>query len=266
MNYVCPICGELLTKEERCYRCTNNHSYDIARQGYVNLLVVQQKHSLNPGDTRQQVLARREFLSTGAYSPIVQALITAAKNHKAAGPILDIGCGEGYYCTQLADAIGAELTGIDISKEAVRCAAGKYKDADWLCATASHLPLQDQSVGIITSLFALTMEKEFHRVLKPAGLYFQILAAEDHLLGLKRIIYPELKMKEKDTVPALEGFELLESIPICFQFTVEGNMVQNLLSMTPHAHRISKEGAQRLSETHELTDTASCILNVYRAI
>ena len=110
------------------------------------------------------------------------------------------------------------------------------------------------------------MEKEFLRVLKPAGLYFQILAAEDHLLGMKRIIYPELKMKEKDTVPALEGFELLESIPICFQFTVEGNMVQNLLSMTPHAHRISKAGAQRLAEIHELTDTASCILNVYRAI
>ena len=78
MNYVCPICGELMTKEERSYRCVNNHSYDIARQGYVNLLVVQQKHSLNPGDTRQQVLARREFLSTGAYSPIVQALIAAA--------------------------------------------------------------------------------------------------------------------------------------------------------------------------------------------
>lgn len=266
MNYICPVCGELLIKETKSYRCINNHSYDIARQGYVNLLVVQQKHSLNPGDTRQQVLARREFLSSGAYAPIVEMLITAAKKHKAAGPILDVGCGEGYYCTQLAAAIGAELTGIDISKEAVRCAAAKYKTADWLCATASHLPLQDQSVGIITSLFALTIEKEFRRVLKPNGLYFQILAAEDHLLGLKGIIYPELKTKEKDTIPALEGFDLMESIPIRFQFTAEGKMVQNLLSMTPHAHRISKDGAQRLADTHQLTDTVSCVLNIYKAI
>lgn len=266
MNYICPVCSELLTKEEKRYRCINNHSYDIARQGYVNLLVVQQKHSLNPGDTRQQVLARREFLSSGAYAPIVEALITAAKKHKASGPILDVGCGEGYYSTQLAAAMDAELTGIDISKEAVRCAAGKYKDADWLCATASHLPLENQSVGTVTSLFALTMEKEFHRVLKPNGLYFQVLAAEDHLLGLKKIIYPELKAKEKDVNPVLEGFELMESNPIRFQFTVEGNMVQNLLSMTPHAHRISKDGAQRLADTQKLTDTASCVLNIYRAM
>ena len=264
MHYICPICGNKLNKQERSYICENNHSFDIARQGYVNLLTVQQKHSLNPGDTRQQVLSRRAFLEAGHYAPIAQALIDTAKDLNVTGPILDVGCGEGYYSAQLADALDAQLFGFDISKEAVRCAAAKYKNANWFCATAAHIPVEDGSAGLVTSLFALTLPEEFRRVLKEDGYYFQVLAAHDHLLGLKSIIYPELKFKEKDSVPELPGFELVKSVPIRFSFTVEGEQIRNLFSMTPHVFRISKAGAEALSKTEVLTDTASCVLNVYR--
>ena len=266
MELVCPVCGERLHRGEKEYRCEKRHSFDIARQGHVNLLVVQQKHSLNPGDTRQQVLSRRTFLEGGFYEPIASALCDTAKGFGAVGPILDVGCGEGYYCTRLAQALGAQLLGLDISKEAVRCAAAKYKGHQWVCGTASHLPVESGSVGTLTSLFALTLPEEFHRVLASDGLYFQVLAAQDHLLGLKSVIYPELKLKEKDSVPELCGFERIRSVPIRFTFTVEGAQVQNLLSMTPHVYRISKEGAARLAATEKLTDTASAVLNVYRPI
>ena len=122
----------------------------------------------------------------------------------------------------------------------------------------------DKCVQTLTSLFALTLPEEFSRILADDGLYFQVLAAQDHLLGLKNIIYPELKLKEKDSVPELAGFSLVKSVPIRFTFTVEGAQVQNLLSMTPHVYRISKEGAARLAATEKLTDTASAVLNVYR--
>lgn len=266
MELICPICGAALCREDRCYRCENRHSFDIARQGHVNLLPVQQKKSLHPGDTREQVLSRRTFLEAGYYAPIADTLCQTALELGAKGPILDIGCGEGYYSSRLAAAMNAELTGLDISKEAVRCAAAKYKNALWICGTAAHLPVPDHSAGVITSLFALTMAEEFRRVLASDGLYFQVLAAQDHLLGLKSIIYPELKLKEKDSVPDLPGFRLVKTVPIRFEFTVEGEQVQNLLSMTPHVYRISKEGAARLAATDKLTDTASCVLNVYRPI
>ena len=264
MELFCPICGKLLNQVDRALVCEDRHSFDIARQGYVNLLPVQQKHSKNPGDTREQVLSRRCFLEAGYYAPICDALIDAAQTLGISGPILDVGCGEGYYCSRLARALNAELVGLDISKEAVRCAAAKYKDARWLCATASHIPLAEGSVKLLTSLFALTLPEEFSRVLHDDGYYFQILAAEDHLLGLKSIIYPELKHREKNTVPELSGFALEKSIPIRFSFTVEGEQVQNLFSMTPHVFRITKAGAERLKNTKTLTDTASCVLNVYR--
>jgi SAM-dependent methyltransferase len=178
--------------------------------------------------------------------------------------ILDVGCGEGYYGTRLAQALGLSLTGLDISKEAVRCAAAKYKGPQWLCASAAHIPVPEGSVGLVTSLFALTLPEEYRRVLKEGGLYFQVLAAEDHLLGLKSIIYDTLTHKEKDSVPDLPGFTRLASFPIRFTFTVEGEQVQNLFSMTPHVFRIGKEGAERLRKTEKLTDTASCVLNVFR--
>ena len=264
MELICPLCGETLEKNEKSFRCPNRHSFDIARQGYVHLLPVQSKHSRSPGDTREQVISRRRFLEGGFYEPIARAVAQAAMETGVRGEILDVGCGEGYYGAYLASSLNCPLTGVDISKEAVRCAAGKYKNALWLCGTAAHLPVADGEAGVVTSLFALTAAEEFRRVLRPDGLYFQVLAAQDHLLGLKSIIYPELKFKEKDTVPVLPGFSLVQSVPIRFSFTVEGTQVQNLLSMTPHLYRIGRAGAARLAATPRLTDTASCVLNVYR--
>ena len=263
MELLCPICGELLRKQDKSYRCELGHSFDIARQGHVNLLPVQNKRSLNPGDTAQQVAGRRAFLDGGFYAPIRDALCALAADHGCSGPILDIGCGEGYYSAHLAKELQTELLGLDISKEAVRYAAGRYKDATWICASAAHLPVKDQSFGLITSLFALTMPEEFKRVLRPDGAYIQVLAAEDHLMGLKNIIYPELHHKEKFSTPEIPGFRLAESRALRFTFTADGEQVQNLLGMTPHVYRITKEGADRLRQTQTLTDTASCVLNLY---
>ena len=264
MNLLCPICFEKLDPAGKQYVCPNHHSFDVARQGYVNLLTVQQKHSLNPGDTREQVLSRREFLEAGYYAPIADTLVETARELGIRGQILDVGCGEGYYSARLADGLDAPLTGLDISKEAVRCAAAKYKGKQWLCATAAHIPVEDGSVELLTSLFALTLPEEFRRCLKTDGYYFQVLAAEDHLLGLKSIIYDRLHHKDKNTVPELPGFTRIKTVPIRFSFAVEGRQVQNLFSMTPHVFRIGKDGAERLRKTEKLTDTASCVLNVYR--
>ena len=264
MDLLCPICGAPLAKRERALVCPSHHSFDIARQGYVNLLPVQQKHSQDPGDTREQVLSRRAFLDTGTYAPILEALIEAAREYGASGELLDVGCGEGYYCAGLSQALGLPLTGVDISKEAVRAAAARYKGPNWLCATAAHLPVGDERVGLLTSLFALTLPEEFLRVLRPGGLYIQVVAAEDHLLGLKRIIYDRLTHKEKHTTQELPGLTRLHSQQISFDFTLTKEQIPWLFAMTPHLFRIGKAGAARLAQAQTLEDRASCVLNVYR--
>ena len=73
-SYQCPLCQQVLVFNEQSYRCTNNHSFDQAKEGYVNLLPVQHKHSKDPGDNKAMVNARRAFLDLGFYQPLVKAI------------------------------------------------------------------------------------------------------------------------------------------------------------------------------------------------
>lgn len=264
---LCPSCGAVLTQADKQWFCRNGHSFDVARQGYVNLLPVTQKHSLHPGDTREQVAARRAFLDAGFYAPLAKAVCrTAVEYTPTARAILDVGCGEGYYSAQIAHELPqAALYGLDISKDAVRLAAGRYKSGVWLCATAAHLPFPEHSFDLLISMFSLTVPKEFHRVLTPGGIFLQVLAAEDHLLSLKQTIYPQLLHREKTFASVLPGFTLAECKTIDFSFTVQDAQIQNLLAMTPHVWRITRQGAERLAGLERLTDRASVVIQVYRA-
>ena len=264
MTLLCPVCGQPLTRSARTWRCENNHCFDEARQGYVNLLTVDRKHARHPGDTRDQVAARREFLDGGFYRPIADTVCRLLLPFRP-NAVLDAGCGEGYYLSALQDALpGAEYAGIDISKDAVRFASARNKQALWLTGTAAALPFPAGSFDAVLSMFALTVESEFSRVLSDEGHYLQVLAGPDHLMGLKSIIYPTIVQKEKTLHPDLCGFRAVHSETLEFSFTLQDpKQIQNLLSMTPHFWRISKEGAERLAATETLTDTAQVIFNLY---
>ena len=263
VQVLCPVCGKPLLCEERSWRCENGHGFDVARQGYVNLLTVDKKHSLHPGDTKEQVASRKAFLDGGYYAPIAEKLrdLLAAEQP---GAVLDVGCGEGYYLTAAAPQ-NAEVWGVDISKDAVRYAAVRNKNARWLVGTASHLPFADESFDCIVSMFALTEAAEFSRVLRKGGLFVQVTAHPEHLMGLKTIIYPQIIRKEKEQNPAYDGFAAVETEEVAFSFTLtEQAQVANLLSMTPHFWRISKEGAEAAAQTETLTDTARVLFRTYR--
>lgn len=259
---LCPYCGKPLTTERPAWKCENNHSFDVARQGYVNLLPVTQKHSLHPGDSAVMVAARRDYLNAGYYAPIAKKLRELVASYApGCRSILDAGCGEGYYLSKL-DA--QERWGVDISKDAVRYAAVREKSAKFLAATAVHLPFSDAVFDCVLSMFSLTAEAEFARVLKDGGIFVQVLAGENHLAALKGVIYPTLLKKEKTLHPQLDGFTLLHEETLSFPFTLETHeAVQNLLYMTPHAWRISREGAEALADIDRLTDCAEVVFNVY---
>ena len=265
MELLCPVCGQMLARENACWRCENRHSFDIARQGYVNLLTVDRKHAKHPGDTKEMVAARKAFLDGGFYQPIADKVIELTAP-LAPAAVLDAGCGEGYYLTRLQQALPqTAFAGLDISKDAVRFAAVRNKNALWLTGTAAALPFPGGSFDGVLSMFALTVEEEFSRVLRPDGWYLQVIAGPEHLMGLKNIIYPEILRKDKVLHAALDGFRLTHSETLEFTFVVEDNaQVRNLLSMTPHFWRISKDGAERLAATDRLTDTAQVIFNLYR--
>ena len=100
----CPLDGEPLNQSGTCWRCPAGHSFDVARQGYLHLLPVQKKRSLDPGDSKEMVAARQRFLNAGYYRPVAEAVSKAVMPGNASDTrlaCLDAGCGEGYYLRQL---------------------------------------------------------------------------------------------------------------------------------------------------------------------
>nr|WP_228531337.1 methyltransferase domain-containing protein [Micromonospora sp. ANENR4] len=186
----CPVCAEPLTETTagtaRALRCPRGHSFDIARQGYVNLLAGRAPHA---GDSAEMVAARADFLAAGHYDAVAAALATTAVRVADVDPyplVVDAGAGTGHYLAAvlaaLPDAAGLAL---DVSKPALRRAARAHpRAAAALADTWQRLPLADRSTAVLLNVFAPRNGPEFHRVLDPGGALLVVTPAADHLTEL----------------------------------------------------------------------------------
>ncbi|MGY4877489.1 putative RNA methyltransferase [Vreelandella aquamarina] len=276
----CPLDGQPLQLTGNTWCCAAGHSFDVARQGYVNLLPVQQKRSTDPGDSKQMVAARQRFLEAGYYQPIARAvskpLLHHAKSHaiSAAFSCLDAGCGEGYYLRELARAADAQplsLMGLDISKWAALSAAKQDNKhaplSRWVVGSNAHLPVQTATLDSVLCMFGFPVHIEFARVLKPGGLLVQVEAGTGHLRELREIIYPMLKPESADKGAVPEGFTHLESEALSYSVTLEGQgIIADLLTMTPHLYRVNQEGRARAEALDELMLTVDVRIVVYKRL
>lgn len=274
----CPIDGTPLQPHDTGWHCARGHSFDRAKQGYVNLLPVQNKRSRDPGDSKAMVAARQRFLDAGAYQPLADAMadaILASANDMAAAHLacLDAGSGEGYYLRQLADRAENEtsnpgelaLLGLDISKWAILSAARQDKRSAWVVGTNARLPVQDASLDWVLCVFGFPVYPEFARVLRPGGKVLQVDPGPEHLKALRTVIYPALSTTHNDgATPAdPEGFQTLSSQTLRFpvRLTTQSD-IADLLAMTPHGYRASEEGRARAAALTHLNDAADVILRV----
>ncbi|HRP67021.1 MAG TPA: methyltransferase domain-containing protein [Thauera sp.] len=278
MALACPLDGAALARRDGCWQCAAGHTFDIASQGYVNLLPVQHKRSRDPGDSKEMVVARRRFLEAGHYQPIADAISAATLDAATlnapaqAGPLacLDAGCGEGYYLRALAAAGAAgtlSLIGLDISKWAVLAAARKDGDATWVVGSNARLPILSATLDRVLCLFGFPVHAEFARVLKPGGVLLQLDAGPAHLRALRQIIYPQLKAERATELGPPAGFELLDSSTLQFDFEVGSQAaIADLLTMTPHLYRTSPAGRERAAALTRIALGADVRLTRYRRI
>ncbi len=260
----CPLDGAPLQRRGATWQCPAGHSFDIASQGHTHLLPVQHKRSLDPGDSKEMVAARRRFLNAGHYRPIAEAVACAALADLPAGrpaACLDAGCGEGYYLRQLAAAAesrGSALTvlGLDISKWAVLAAAKQDKRPNWVVGTNARLPVLDARVDRLLCLFGFPVYAEFARALKAGGQLLMADAGPDHLRELREIIYPSLKPARAAPSEPPPGFTGLASETIRFPLSLNSQAeIADLLAMTPHLYRATPEGRARAAALDRLTMT-----------
>ena len=268
----CPLDAMPLVLEDGSLICSNGHRYDIGKQGYANLLSVQHKRSLNPGDSKDMVSARQSFLSAGFYEPIAKSVmhsvsqaakLPAAQSPAAKSPVtvLDAGCGEGYYLHYLSEHHRGPLNiiGFDISKWAVQRAARRCHGT-WMVASNKNIPLVDSSVDVVLEMFGFPDYASFERILAPGGRLIRVTPAPQHLIELRRLIYPQVhQMANADRYPS--SLHTLSSEQLAFNVELENQSLKDLLLMTPHMFKTSMQGQSNLERIDHLTVTVDVVID-----
>lgn len=277
-NLACPIDGSVLGPRGTALACAQGHSFDRAREGYWNLLLVQHKASREPGDSKDMIAARRRFLGAGHFAPIAQRVLDEVTALVAAAPpstettIVDAGCGEGYYLAHLvrhaagaAKAASVRLAGFDVSKSAVQAAARRKLPVTWLVANNRRPPFMAGSIDILLCVFGYPVWQGFRTVQRSGSRVVLVDPGPDHLIELRQIIYPTV---ERSGPPALDrasahGYRLEREQLLRFRCAIdEAQTIGDLVAMTPHAHRIPAAGRDRLRGIEHLDVTCEVSVRV----
>jgi 23S rRNA (guanine745-N1)-methyltransferase len=261
-HLACPIDGLTLELKDRQLFCPEGHSFDIARQGYVNLLPVQFKRSTDPGDSREMVAARTQLLDSGCYERISTTLNELVAEQYDKQPdirLLDAGCGEGYYLQRLKNSLpDTSCIGIDISKPAILAACKRSREITWIVGTNKKLPVTAHSLDAVLCLFGFPVWPEFARALNTGGKVIMLDPGPDHLIELREILYAEVRRHEPaDLSKATEhGLNPCTEQSLTFQSNVlSQEQIRDLLSMTPHLYRAPETGKARAFALDKLVVT-----------
>jgi 23S rRNA (guanine745-N1)-methyltransferase len=268
----CPLDGLPLSRLDRQLLCPEGHSFDIARQGYANLLPVQHKKSRHPGDSAAMVAARTDFLDSGAYAPIAEQLAqSAAALLPARGEVavLDAGCGDGYYLDRVFQQLSAadqgltlSLVGLDIAKPAIIAACRRNKAITWLVGSNVRPPLLPGTVDLVLCLFGFPGWEAFAGVLRPGGHVLLVDPGPEHLIELREVIYPEVRRSPPPALDKAEaaGFRLTHSQTLTFNTgALSRAQLDHLLVMTPHLYRASSEGKAAVAALDTLALTVDVV-------
>lgn len=243
----CPLCGsEMEVVELSSLSCAKGHSFDFAKQGYVNMVThpVKTKYSKELFEARRRLMAEERF-----FEPLTELIAEVIlkrrlKDIRESLYILDTGCGEGTHLTDICnrlrnserDVVGA---GIDLVKEGVLVAARNYSEKIWCVADLAHTPFKDEQFDVIINILSPSNYGEFSRLLKPGGLLIKAVPQRGYLQELRQAFYAESEKESysnEETVDRFnEKFKLIEKLGIDYTKELGRESLEALVAMTPLA-------------------------------
>ena len=248
----------------------NNHCFDKARSGYVNLFLSQAKKEKVHGDDKAMLLARRNFLEKGYYKPLLDKLLALiVKYIKNEEVLLDAGCGEGWYTDCLHRELkrlnyNVSVIGVDISKNAVDLLAKRNKEIEAAVASAYMMPIKSESCDVVLSVFAPICAEEFKRILKHNGVFIRVYPLERHLFTFKKLIYENVILNKLPD-EKLEGLELAESHSVKDFIHLETNRdILNLFMMTPYYYKTSRNDQEKVEKIDAIKTEIEFGIDVYQ--
>ena len=249
----CPVCQQPLYLTQH-YSCGKHH-FDRAKEGYVNLCIPPIR-----GDDALLVNARANFFQTNPYKPLMvklQSMITSFST------VLDVGCGTGAYLEFMKRNDSTLTTiGCDGSKKAIRKAAKLDTQTLYMVANMNALPLLNESVDVILSVFAPYNSEEIQRVLKPNGQLIVVQPAPNHLFELKQVLYDIVKLNP-DTTLTIPGLTSNLNEQLEFEMILNQDELQALFAMTPYVYTSSQQASMKLKALVSLNIKASFKISVF---
>lgn len=258
--FICPICRSEFIDNGKSWKCTAGHNFDKSKKGYVNLLI--DNKSKRHGDDKLMIKSRHEFLRKGYYQPLFDSIVTVMEKHiGTSGLILDAGCGEGWYTTNIAEKFpNHKIAAVDISKDALAVA----NLSDSVVASVYDLPIKDKSVDMVLNIFSPFSGDEYRRVLTDNGVLIYVIPLENHLYGLKSLLYDKPYPNEVKSFE-IDGFSMIDKNEV--KYTLEINDVQdikNLFSMTPYYYTTGINGHNIINSTKKLSTPIEFCILTYR--
>lgn len=255
----CPICASPLSLIYNTRRCSNAHSFDVAKEGYINLLLPQHKASRDPGDSKSMVLARQHFHDNEFYKPLTGAIT----QHLAVDSSLaDLGCGEGSYGRWLLESAPLlDYYGIDISRHGIRRAAKSLSNATWLVASNWHLPLLDGVFDTALTIFAPIDQSELRRIVKAQGHWINVTPGSNHLAELRECLYDTVADIDKQA--AFEHWQAVDTQRVTGTMNLLQTDIGNLTNMTPYAWQADRDKLLALQSRDSMIVTYDFVVTLF---
>lgn len=256
---ICPVCGEKLILSDKVMRCGNGHSFDVAKEGYVNLLRSSKSGDLI-GDDKISARMRRDFLNKGYYSVLKDELCHIFSEKQ--GSVLDICCGEGYYTSALGENSNLNVFGFDIAREMVRLAAKRGKGT-YFVANMANIPIAEGSMDYCTHLFAPFNEAAFAKVLKNGGRLYTVIPGRFHLWGLKQAVY-DTPYENDEILPQTLQLRLISQRKVTANITLNCQEdIQAVFRMTPYFFHTSQRDKDKLLGLDALETSIEFVIGEY---
>jgi len=267
----CPVCALALDADASGAVCAEGHRFDRAKQGYLNLLPANHRASTDPGDSREMVRARRDFLNAGHYSPLANRLSSLVTAHALNDSVrmLDLGCGEGYYTAHVANALSdfpdRQIAGLDISRDAVRLAARRYPEISFCVASSFRMPVADASVSVALQVFAPVSADELVRVMRPGGVVAVVQPGPRHLFELRDMVYAQARPHAAPAPVFGESLTRFHTERVGFDLSLyTRSEVAALFAMTPYLWQASRSRRAVIDGLTALDTQAHFELSLYR--
>ncbi len=260
----CPVCREKLKTAASGLVCPRGHSFDRAKEGYVNLLLGS-KPGDRHGDSREMAASRRAFLDGDHYLLLAKKVGQILGENVAGGNILDICAGEGYYTEKLCELCpGLNFWGFDISREMVRLAARRKSRASFFVANLAGIPVESGSMAGAVHLFAPFNAPEFERILAPGGVLISVIPGKNHLMGLKKVLY-DRPYENDEGEPDTGRLEIIDRIRVSFEMELSSREdIFALFQMTPYYFKTGVKGAKKLESLDNLKTQAEFVILLMR--